>query len=108
VKSKLTLAQVGSSSGFNGNANIASFSGYPADVCKNGGVCVPMNGNMTCKCPLGYIGEYCEAQFNECSLESNPCNGGTCIDELLDFRCDCLRGFVAFCMIEAIIYFLDV
>ena len=48
--------------------------------------------------PIGNIllklnaGIRCEVNINECG--SNPCaNGGTCMDLINSFKCDCLPGF---------------
>lgn len=41
---------------------------------------------------LGYTGERCELEYNEC--ESSPCaNGGTCTDRVGGFACSCGRGY---------------
>lgn len=41
-----------------------------------------------CQCSIGYQGEFCETDINEC--ESNPCqNGGQCIDEVGSYKCNC-------------------
>ena len=38
-------------------------------------------------------GQLCEVNINEC--ESSPCqNGGTCIDRVNGFHCDCPYGYL--------------
>ena len=45
-----------------------------------------------CICRPGYQGTQCQTQINAC--ESNPClNGGTCISDAPNFRCQCLDNF---------------
>ncbi|KAK3545348.1 hypothetical protein QTP70_004069 [Hemibagrus guttatus] len=40
----------------------------------------------------GFTGESCEVNIDECYTA--PClNGGTCVDAVNDFRCDCVIGF---------------
>ena len=42
---------------------------------------------------VGYFGKDCENEFNEC--ESQPCYfGGTCIDLVGRYRCECADGFI--------------
>lgn len=41
---------------------------------------------------LGYSGELCENEYNEC--ESSPClNGGQCLNRTGEVRCQCPKGF---------------
>ena len=45
-----------------------------------------------CNCPGGFVGYFCEIDFNECS--SDPCqNNGTCSEGINFFNCDCVQGF---------------
>ncbi|EFO27466.1 hypothetical protein LOAG_01014 [Loa loa] len=69
----------------------------PCDVahCFNGGKCVERNsaGDYDCLCPLGFTGRHCEVNSNECA-QLNPCmNGGRCIDEVNNYKCQCLDGY---------------
>jgi hypothetical protein len=62
--------------------------------CSNGGTCLnhPGPNNLTCACPLGFLGDRCQQQINEC--EGSPCaNGGTCVDGPGSFFCLCPLGF---------------
>ncbi|XP_063803554.1 protein delta homolog 1 [Pseudophryne corroboree] len=63
--------------------------------CQNGGTCVDENGFATrasCQCPAGYVGNYCEANEDDCNR--NPCaNGGTCFTDGPGFHCQCPFGF---------------
>ena len=46
----------------------------------------------TCQCDVGYSGERCETDINECA--SDPCqNGGTCTDMVNGYTCDCAPGY---------------
>lgn len=52
-----------------------------------------ISGEMSasCSCDVGYEGERCETNVNEC--KSNPCkNNATCEDGINSFRCRCLPG----------------
>ncbi|XP_070574642.1 uncharacterized protein [Ptychodera flava] len=45
-------------------------------------------GDYTCKCKPGYVGDYCDIDFNEC--DDNPCDFNyTCIDMVGAFVCHC-------------------
>ncbi|KAG2457691.1 WDR25 protein, partial [Polypterus senegalus] len=63
--------------------------------CQNGGTCFDDNGvapRSSCTCPQGFIGDFCEIDFDDC--ESNPCkNGGTCLDSGSDYSCLCQANY---------------
>jgi hypothetical protein len=57
--------------------------------CQNGGNC---NNNVSCVCPPGVSGMFCETNTPECASE--PCqNGGTCLDGFSSFTCLCASGY---------------
>lgn len=65
---------------------------FPVDPCLNGGSCVDDVGSFSCKCRLGFEGERCETEVNECA--SHPCkNGALCKDYVNSFVCECRPGF---------------
>ncbi|KAL6069282.1 hypothetical protein STEG23_019741, partial [Scotinomys teguina] len=48
-----------------------------------------------CKCDSGWSGTNCTENINECV--SNPClNGGTCIDGINGFTCDCTNSWTGY------------
>ncbi|XP_063170294.1 aggrecan core protein [Candoia aspera] len=56
------------------------------------GTCQEQEGNITCLCPPGYMGEYCDIDVDEC--HSSPClNGATCVDGIRTFTCLCLPSY---------------
>ncbi|XP_070572149.1 uncharacterized protein [Ptychodera flava] len=73
-----------------------------ANPCSNGAVCVgpPSDPDCSalqrckgfhgyeCRCQPGYVGDYCEIDYDEC--QDNPCdNNYTCTDLLDAFTCHC-------------------
>jgi len=63
----------------------------PVSPCEQGGSCVNTQGSFRCDCLVGFTGERCEININEC--QSSPCvNDGTCLDDIGEFRCVCLTG----------------
>ena len=53
--------------------------------CRHSGKCVDGVDNFTCDCCIGYIGNNCETNLNECV--SVICqNGGTCKDGIIPTR----------------------
>ena len=79
--------------------------------CKNGASCIDEVDMYACQCLAGYTGDQCETSthlfFRKCVLvkekiiildidecSSSPCeNGGTCIDEIDYFTCQCMAGY---------------
>ncbi|KAL5961482.1 hypothetical protein TSMEX_010800, partial [Taenia solium] len=64
--------------------------------CKNGARCFSNNlGKRECQCPVGFTGEDCSVDVNECEVgERSPCEqNGTCINEPGGYRCECLNGY---------------
>ena len=45
------------------------------------------NNNIYCMCPMGYDGDVCEMNVDDCV---NPClNNGNCVDEFNSYTCVC-------------------
>ncbi|KAI6653592.1 Neurogenic locus notch-like protein 1 [Oopsacas minuta] len=59
-------------------------------TCING----QQNSNCSvCLCDPGYTGTACEIDINDC--EPEPCmNNGTCVDQVNDYNCTCVNGWV--------------
>ncbi|XP_074862686.1 aggrecan core protein [Carettochelys insculpta] len=56
------------------------------------GTCHERDGNITCLCPPGYMGDHCAIDIDEC--HSSPClNGATCTDGIDSFKCLCLPSY---------------
>uniref|UniRef100_K7G6Q9 Aggrecan core protein n=1 Tax=Pelodiscus sinensis TaxID=13735 RepID=K7G6Q9_PELSI len=56
------------------------------------GTCQEIDGNITCLCPPGYMGDHCAIDIDEC--HSSPClNGATCADGIDSFKCLCLPSY---------------
>uniref|UniRef100_A0A674MY80 Notch receptor 2 n=1 Tax=Takifugu rubripes TaxID=31033 RepID=A0A674MY80_TAKRU len=99
--------------------------------CRNGGHCINSPGSYICKCPSGYSGHNCQTDIDDCSPSEvtiflwvtlgpwdyfsatfnlyfvssalDPClNGGSCVDDVGSFSCECRPGFEGeHCEIEA-------
>ncbi|XP_046739798.1 protein crumbs-like isoform X2 [Diprion similis] len=61
--------------------------------CQHGGRCDYLYQTPQCTCVAGYTGMYCETDIDDCAADINgnvPCkNGGKCLDEVNNFKCDC-------------------
>ena len=76
--------------------------------CLNRGTCVDIGEDYVCRCLDDFTGRDCETQIcspgftgGDCSLDINECldlsdlcaNGGTCVNTLGSYECDCVGGF---------------
>uniref|UniRef100_A0A3Q2ZCT3 EGF-like domain-containing protein n=1 Tax=Hippocampus comes TaxID=109280 RepID=A0A3Q2ZCT3_HIPCM len=90
--------------------------------CRNGGHCANSPGSYVCTCQPGYSGHNCQTDVDDCSPSDNsskrgtqqyswtfsicfqsnvslspssdPClNGGSCVDNVGGFACECRPGF---------------
>ena len=68
--------------------------------CLHAGICAPCSSHtclvqritFICRCPIGFGGNTCEANQDDCG--SAPCqNGGTCNDAANAYQCSCAIGF---------------
>ncbi|KAL3873052.1 hypothetical protein ACJMK2_036213 [Sinanodonta woodiana] len=62
-------------------------------ICGRHGLCISQpGGNYVCSCNMGYKGDYCHENVNDC--RSNPClNSGTCVDLINSYQCICSQGW---------------
>lgn len=60
--------------------------------CLNGATCEDLFNKFSCVCDLGWGGDQCETDVDEC--ESQPCVHGSCKDYLAGFECRCNPGYV--------------
>ncbi|XP_078697156.1 ZP domain-containing protein-like isoform X1 [Branchiostoma floridae x Branchiostoma belcheri] len=64
--------------------------------CSKNGACVtspsPGVGNFTCTCALGWTGEFCQEDVDECKLET-CLNGGNCTNTGGGYTCSCRDGY---------------
>lgn len=71
----------------NGDACDCDSSGS-ISLCYNDAFCETLEQDYTCHCTIGYTGELCDAEIDECM--SNPCRAGsTCLDRLAMYECIC-------------------
>jgi len=60
--------------------------------CQNGGACLQGDiGLYVCECPLGFVGEHCETNVDDCP--GNGCVYGTCVDLANGYTCECTPGY---------------
>ena len=66
-----------------------------AATCANGGTCTADGGRVSCQCPDGTAGAFCEALTQSCA-QANPCSMyGACLDQGGLVRCACDPGYAA-------------
>ena len=58
--------------------------------CQNGATCRHFNSSLRfqCLCPNGFEGETCQVNIDDCA-NVNCLNGGTCVDKVGKFTCEC-------------------
>jgi hypothetical protein len=56
--------------------------------CQNGATCSRTNTGASCQCLPGYEGDRCQINVNDC-LGHRCQNGGSCVDGLGKYTCDC-------------------
>ncbi|XP_026284194.1 sushi, von Willebrand factor type A, EGF and pentraxin domain-containing protein 1 isoform X1 [Frankliniella occidentalis] len=64
-------------------------------MCQNGGSCRALSlGFVTCDCPFGFYGSFCESVYYHCN--SSPClNGGQCVQNYpMGYTCKCPSGYI--------------
>ncbi|KAK2140283.1 hypothetical protein LSH36_1402g00006 [Paralvinella palmiformis] len=87
-------------SGWTGSLCDTDIDECTSNPCGNHSTCENLPGTYQCKCDSGYKSttKGCE-EINDCLEEngvlrtSNPCNNGTCVDQLMNFTCQCLPGY---------------
>lgn len=62
-----------------------------SDPCLNGATCEDLFNKFGCVCDLGWEGEQCETDTDDCAPQ--PCDHGTCKDYLAGFECRCHPGY---------------
>ncbi|XP_071505772.1 uncharacterized protein [Diadema antillarum] len=73
-----------------------------ASICQNGGTCHDrLDGSYSCQCMLGFEGNNCENNVDDCV--NNGCeNGGTCVDGVHEYTCQCAEGtWGTYCQLSA-------
>ena len=58
--------------------------------CLNG-ACVFTPSGPVCQCYVGFTGNTCQTEINEC--QSDPCFHGNCTDLINGYNCSCLAGY---------------
>ncbi|XP_022084521.1 sushi, von Willebrand factor type A, EGF and pentraxin domain-containing protein 1-like [Acanthaster planci] len=65
-----------------------------SNPCASGSTCIDDVNQFICQCPLGFTGQRCQTNIDDCGTDSSPCdNGGTCVDGIGNFTCQCSLGF---------------
>ncbi|KAH9489124.1 hypothetical protein Btru_057137 [Bulinus truncatus] len=60
-------------------------------TCQNGGTCLNLPTSSVCQCAVGYTGQFCEINIDDC--QSKPCQyNGTCTDLVNNYTCTCIDG----------------
>uniref|UniRef100_A0A7E4VPA2 Neurogenic locus Notch protein n=1 Tax=Panagrellus redivivus TaxID=6233 RepID=A0A7E4VPA2_PANRE len=58
-------------------------------TCSGHGICSMKDGEPHCQCDLGWEGDRCQTDIDECALFSKPCITGTCQNTPGSYVCNC-------------------
>ena len=61
--------------------------------CKNGASCIDHFYMKECRCAVGFEGEFCERNKDDCAGQESCGPNGRCVDGIGDFLCKCRPGF---------------
>ena len=65
-----------------------------SNPCASGSTCIDDVNQFICQCPLGFTGQRCQTNIDDCGADLSPCdNEGTCVDGIGTFTCQCPLGF---------------
>ena len=75
---------------------------FGKNKCLNGECFVDEDQEAFCECDVGFTGEHCETDIDQCLIEDKCENGGTCYDLVgLETICVCAKGWMGyFCEID--------
>lgn len=59
--------------------------------CKNSGVCHDKQTHFICECILGFMGDQCQINIDDCAAA--PCIHGGCQDKINSYTCFCEEGY---------------
>uniref|UniRef100_A0A0A9W8L0 Protein crumbs homolog 2 n=2 Tax=Lygus hesperus TaxID=30085 RepID=A0A0A9W8L0_LYGHE len=63
------------------------------EECQNGANCTDPESSYTCHCQIGFEGDFCEHDINECENNNECLHNSTCIDQVGSFVCQCSEGY---------------
>jgi len=74
--------------------------------CQHGGTCNNVAGSYECVCVVGWTGQFCERDVNECAFL--PCwNDGVCQNSPGSFTCTCPPGYTGRnCQLGLFLFFI--
>ena len=65
-----------------------------ANPCLNGGICIDWIFRYFCECVVGFTGQNCQENIDDCPEENPYQNGGACVNGLNTYSCKCISGFI--------------
>jgi len=68
--------------------------------CQNAATCLDSLANYTCDCLLGYKGDQCQINIDECV--DHKCEKGVCVDGIANYTCLCDLGWTGWLCDEEI------
>ena len=55
------------------------------------GTCIDGSNSFSCECKLGYAGDRCQTNIDDCTAAVCG-NSGSCVDLVADYVCNCEEG----------------